>query len=138
MTSTAIQLVFLGTSSAQPSPTRNHSSLALNLNSDTWLFDCGEATQHQILKTDNVKMTRIRRIFITHLHGDHCLGLPGLLCTLAGMHKEDMVIDVVGPANTRSYLRSALKFTESFLGCVKYRVTELGLKDSFSGKFYIY
>lgn len=63
-----IRITFLGTASAQPSSTRNHSSLALHLDGEVWLFDCGEATQHQIQKS-SVKMGKIRKIFITHTHG---------------------------------------------------------------------
>lgn len=128
MTSTPIQLVFLGTGSAQPSSTRNHSSLALNLNSETWLFDCGEGTQHQILKAPSVKITRIRRFFITHLHGDHCFGLPGLLCTLAGTYSNQDTnyhVEIIGPKNTRLYIRNALIMTGSSLGMVRYTVHEL-------------
>jgi ribonuclease Z len=65
---TSFNLTFLGTASAQPSSTRNHSALALRLNADVWLFDRGEATQHQIQKS-NVKMGKIEKIFITHTHG---------------------------------------------------------------------
>lgn len=63
-----LNITFLGTASAQPSSTRNHSSLALRLDRDVWLFDCGEATQHQIQKS-NVKMGRVTKVFITHTHG---------------------------------------------------------------------
>jgi hypothetical protein len=66
---TALQVTFLGTASAQPSSTRNHSSLALHLGGDVWLFDCGEATQHQLQKSI-VKMGKIEKIFITHTHGE--------------------------------------------------------------------
>lgn len=65
----SIDITFLGTASAQPSSTRNHSPLALRLGKDVWLFDCGEATQHQIQKS-SVKMGKIEKIFITHTHGE--------------------------------------------------------------------
>lgn len=65
----SVNVTFLGTASAQPSSTRNHSSLALRLDGDVWLFDCGEATQHQIQKSA-VKMGRINKIFVTHTHGE--------------------------------------------------------------------
>ena len=79
-----MQLQFLGTGAGMPSKSRNVSALALNLDSpaaQTWLFDCGEATQHTILHT-TVRPGRIRRIFITHLHGDHILACPA--CFPAG------------------------------------------------------
>jgi hypothetical protein len=68
-TLSSINITFLGTASAQPSSTRNHSALALRLNGDVWLFDCGEATQHRIQKS-TVKMGKIEKIFITHTHGE--------------------------------------------------------------------
>jgi hypothetical protein len=74
----SLNITFLGTASAQPSSTRNHSSLALRLGGAVWLFDCGEATQHQIQKSE-VKMGKIEKIFITHTHGQFLLlhvGLP--------------------------------------------------------------
>lgn len=69
-TLSSLAVTFLGTASAQPSSTRNHSALALTLGGrgDVWLFDCGEATQQRIQKGD-VKMGKIRKIFITHTHG---------------------------------------------------------------------
>ena len=78
-----MNITFLGTSSGVPSLTRNVSSLALKLSqsSEVWLFDCGEGTQHQIMKS-NIKSSQIKKIFITHMHGDHIYGLPGLLATL--------------------------------------------------------
>lgn len=66
---TSLNVTFLGTASAQPSSTRNHSSLALRLGSDVWLFDCGEATQHQVQRS-KVKMGKIQKVFITHTHGE--------------------------------------------------------------------
>lgn len=69
MSFTNVNITFLGTASAQPSSTRNHSSLALRLNGDIWLFDCGEATQHRAQKA-TLKVGKIQKIFITHTHGE--------------------------------------------------------------------
>src|SRR5690625_3515145 len=76
-----MELTFLGTGAGIPSKERNVSAVALSLLQELnsiWLFDCGEATQHQILHT-SIKSRKINKIFITHMHGDHIFGLPGLL-----------------------------------------------------------
>ena len=111
-----MQLQFLGTGAGMPSKTRNVSAIALNLDqptAQTWLFDCGEATQHTILHTP-VRPGRIRRIFITHLHGDHIFGLPGLL-TSRGMMGCDTPIDLYGPTGIRRFLETALATSASYL-----------------------
>ena len=78
------QLTFLGTASGTPSVYRNVSSYCMSwTDGSVWMFDCGEGTQHQLLRCPDVSLGRIEKIFITHLHGDHCWGLPGLLCSLA-------------------------------------------------------
>ena len=76
-----MELEFLGTGAGVPAKHRNVSGLALKLLDERnaiWLFDCGEGTQMQILRT-NIKPRKIEKIFISHLHGDHIFGLPGLL-----------------------------------------------------------
>ena len=104
-----MNVTFLGTSSGVPSLTRNVSSLALKLSqsSEVWLFDCGEGTQHQIMKS-NIKSSQIKKIFITHMHGDHIYGLPGLLATL-GLSGNSNGIEIYGPSELRSFINSALK-----------------------------
>jgi len=103
-----VNLTFLGTSSGVPSLTRNVSALALKLSqsSEVWLFDCGEGTQHQIMKS-NIKSSQITKIFITHMHGDHIYGLPGLLATL-GLSGNSKGIEIYGPSELRSFIYSAL------------------------------
>ena len=76
-----------------------------------WLFDCGEGTQHQILRSD-LKLSQIRRIFITHLHGDHLFGLPGLLASV-GMAGHAERIDIYGPAGLDDYLSDTIRSSET-------------------------
>src|ERR1700748_1068304 len=75
------EVTILGSSSATPIFNRNPTSQALNINEKLYLIDCGEGTQQQMLKFD-VKASRIAHIFISHLHGDHYLGLIGLLSSM--------------------------------------------------------
>ena len=104
-----MNITFLGTSSGVPTLTRNVSSLALKLSqkAEVWLFDCGEGTQHQLIKS-TIKFSQIRKIFITHMHGDHIYGLPGLLATL-GLSGNSKGIDIYGPSNLKNFIYSALK-----------------------------
>jgi len=104
-----VNITFLGTSSGVPTLTRNVSSLALKLtqSSEVWLFDCGEGTQHQIMKS-NIKSSQIKKIFITHMHGDHIYGLPGLLATL-GLSGKSKGIEIYGPTQLGVFLNSAFK-----------------------------
>ncbi|KIP22274.1 Ribonuclease Z [Anoxybacillus ayderensis] len=104
-----MELLFLGTGSGVPSKGRNVSAVALQLLEErgaTWLFDCGEATQHQILHT-SIRPRRIERIFITHLHGDHIFGLPGLLGSRSFQGGETPLF-VYGPTGIRSFVETAL------------------------------
>ncbi|WP_297987795.1 ribonuclease Z [Anoxybacillus sp.] len=104
-----MELLFLGTGSGVPSKGRNVSAVALQLLEErgaTWLFDCGEATQHQILHT-SIRPRRIERIFISHLHGDHIFGLPGLLGSRSFQGGETPLV-VYGPAGIRTFIDTAL------------------------------
>lgn len=108
-----MQITFLGTSSGVPTRSRNVSSLAVRLpqRAEVWLFDCGEGTQHQFLRSD-LRVSQLSRIFITHLHGDHIFGLMGLLasCGLAGNVKR---IDIYGPAGLEDYLQACTRYSQT-------------------------
>lgn len=78
-------LVLLGTSSQRPTRTRNHNGYLLRWDGTGLLFDPGEGTQRQFTFAE-AKTTRVRHIFLSHLHGDHCLGLPGVLARMAFEH----------------------------------------------------
>ncbi len=107
---------FLGTSAGCPTLKRNVTSIAFVLDSpnyEVWLFDCGEATQHQILKS-SIKITKIRKIFITHLHGDHVLGLPGLLTTIS-INNSKYLLEIYGSKGIKKYIKYFLKITKSYI-----------------------
>lgn len=108
-----MQITFLGTSSGVPTRSRNVSSVALRLpqRAELWLFDCGEGTQHQIMRSD-LKISQLSRIFITHMHGDHIFGLMGLLatCGLAGNANR---IDIYGPPKLDEYIRTCSRYSHT-------------------------
>jgi ribonuclease Z len=89
------------------------SSIALRLpqRAEVWLFDCGEGTQHQILRSD-IRVSQITRIFVTHMHGDHIYGLMGLLasCGLAGNPSR---IDIYGPPKLEDYLKACSRYSQT-------------------------
>jgi ribonuclease Z len=110
-----MEITFLGTSSGVPTRSRNVSSVALRLiqRGELWLFDCGEGTQHQFLRSD-LRISQLRRIFVTHMHGDHIFGLMGLLasCGLAGNMEE---IDIYGPPELNDYLKACRRYSQTHL-----------------------
>ena len=103
-----MNITFLGTSSGVPTLSRNVSALALKLSqsAEVFLFDCGEGTQHQLMRS-NIKSSQIKKIFITHMHGDHIYGLPGLLATL-GLSGNSKGIEIYGPLGLKGFINSAL------------------------------
>ncbi|MCT3458923.1 MBL fold metallo-hydrolase, partial [Limosilactobacillus fermentum] len=111
-----MQIEFLGTGAGSPSKQRNVSSLALRLLEERnaiWLFDCGEATQHQILHT-TIRPRKVEKIFITHLHGDHIFGLPGFLSSRS-FQGGDEPLTIYGPKGIKDFVQTALKVSESRL-----------------------
>ncbi|WP_040208216.1 ribonuclease Z [Neobacillus jeddahensis] len=111
-----MDIFFLGTGAGMPAKLRNVTSIALKLLEErgaVWLFDVGEATQHQILHTA-IKPRRIEKIFITHLHGDHIYGLPGLLSSRSFQGGESEVT-VYGPKGIREYIHVSLALSQTYL-----------------------
>lgn len=111
-----MELIFLGTGAGVPSKERNVSAIALTMlqeQNSIWLFDCGEATQHQILHT-SIKPRKINKIFITHLHGDHIFGLPGLLSSRSFQGGED-VLTIYGPSGIKEYIETSLRVSGTHL-----------------------
>lgn len=98
------EIFFLGTGSAAPSLTRRHSSFALRKDGDILLFDCGESCQHQIIRS-NLSFNKINSIIISHLHGDHIYGLPGLLSTMF-LNKRDCPITIYGPKGIEQFIKA--------------------------------
>ena len=110
-----MELLFLGTSSGTPTRARNVSGLGLLEDSGKgwYLIDCGEGTQHQVLRTP-LSLSALRAIFITHVHGDHCFGLPGLLAS-AALQGRTAPLEIVAPHGIEAWLNGTLAMSETFL-----------------------
>ncbi|WP_057896676.1 ribonuclease Z [Liquorilactobacillus oeni] len=113
-----MEIEFLGTGAGSPAKSRNVTSIALKLLeeiNEIWLFDVGEGTQHQILRT-TIKPRKISRIFITHLHGDHIFGLPGFLSSRSFQGAEKLgQLTIYGPKGIKDYVQTSLRISQSRL-----------------------
>jgi ribonuclease Z len=105
-----MKIVLLGTSSAVPTLTRGLSATALIREGDIFLFDCGEGTQLQLMRS-GVKRSRIHSIFIGHLHGDHLYGIAGLLSTLH-LDGRETPLNVFGPEGLRNFLNASFRTSD--------------------------
>src|SRR3989344_5359819 len=97
-----IKITFLGTGNAVPTKKRNHTAILLTYKNENILVDCGEGTQRQF-KIAEISPSKITKIFITHWHGDHILGLPGLFQTLA-MNDYNKTLEIYGPKGTDHFI----------------------------------
>jgi ribonuclease Z len=93
-----LNVTFLGTAGSLPTPERNPSAILINREGEMLLFDCGEGTQRQMMRA-RTGMMRLNYIFLTHLHADHILGIPGLLETMAFQGRKKPLI-IAGPTHT--------------------------------------
>jgi ribonuclease Z len=122
-----IKVFFLGTSAQIPSARRNHSAILVNYNDENILVDCGEGTQRQFRKAQ-LNPCKITRIMITHIHGDHTFGLPGLLSTLnfSGYNKE---LQIYCPKGAKKIIKEFIDL-EHLKNGLRIKIQEV------SGKFY--
>src|SRR2546428_1054601 len=90
-----MQIVFLGTSGSWPTPRRNVSAVAVKRGPEVLLFDCGEGTQRQFMLS-KLSFMQVSRVFVSHFHGDHFLGLPGMVQSMS-MNGREAPLDVYGP-----------------------------------------
>ncbi len=105
-TPTLLRITFLGTSSSRPTVRRNVSGIAVQREGELFLFDCGEGTQRQMMRFG--VGFGVREIFISHLHADHYLGLPGLLRTMSLQGREEDLV-VWGGAGSEGQLRDTIE-----------------------------
>lgn len=111
-----MKLTFLGTSAGSPTAERNVSSIMLDLRQERgrlWLFDCGEATQMQMQKA-KFSLAKLEMIFLTHLHGDHLFGLPGVLTTRSLMQNQSP-LTLVGPKGIKQFIQTVIDISYSWL-----------------------
>lgn len=111
----SISVIFLGTSGAIPTEKRSLPATLLKRGNELFLFDCGEGAQRQMIRA-KIGFHKRMKVFLSHLHGDHVLGLPGLLQTMALMDRKK-ALEVYAPQGTKSFLESvkeALQFGLTF------------------------
>ncbi len=107
----AFEVTILGNSSASPTPNRHPSGQYLHICDHHMLIDCGEGTQMQ-LQRYKIKKSKLTHIFITHVHGDHILGLPGLLLSM-NLNKHEQAVNVYGPKELFEILKVFFQYTET-------------------------
>jgi len=129
-----MKLTFLGTSDAIPTAKRNHTSILLTYDGENILVDCGEGTQRQFRKA-KINPNRVNRILISHWHGDHVLGIPGMLQSMA-LSGYNKTLFVYGPKGTKKFMKEILK-TFLFQGKYKIEVQEVSGKFFETSDFYL-
>jgi ribonuclease Z len=102
-----MRLTFLGTAGSWPTKERSASAIALDMENELILLDCGEGTQRQFFQS-SASFMRVRRVFVTHFHGDHFLGLPGLIQSMCLNHRTEP-LDIYGPPDAEEMVGRALR-----------------------------
>ena len=110
-----MRVIFLGTAGSVPTQERSLPAVLIKRQNEQLMFDCGEGVQRQMIKA-KVGFHKKTKIFISHMHGDHVLGLPGLLQTMALMERQNK-IEIYGPQGVKQFLecvRETLQFGLTF------------------------
>ena len=102
-----MRITFLGTSGSTPTPQRGLPALAIERNGEIYLFDCGEGTQRQMM-TYHVNVSRVKAVFLTHIHGDHSIGIAGLLRTMA-LNRRTAPLEIYAPKGSEG-LKNLINF----------------------------
>ena len=123
-----MEVTFLGTGSMVPTKDRNQSGVFISYKKEGFLLDCGESIQRQ-LRIAKIKPTKITKILITHWHGDHVFGLPGLLSTLSHMHYQK-TLRIFGPRGTKE------KLTKMFEAFIFENNLKIDIKEVNEGVFF--
>lgn len=118
-----IEVTFLGTSSMVPTKDRNHSAILIKYKGNAILVDCGEGTQRQLTYA-GISASKITKVLITHWHGDHVLGLPGLVQTLAAQ-EYPTPLEIYGPPGTKKRIQSMFSAFEYDTKGIALQVTEI-------------
>lgn len=109
-----MRVIFLGTSGSAPTKARNLPSVAMEHEGEVILFDCGEGTQRQIMQF-SVNISKVSSVFITHAHGDHIIGIAGLVRTLA-LNKRTAPLRIYIPEGQESVIKSLIEFDNALIG----------------------
>ena len=102
-----MRLTFLGTAGSWPTKERSASAIALDTERELLLLDCGEGTQRQFFQS-SASFMRVRRVFLTHFHGDHFLGLPGLIQSMC-LNNRTEALDIYGPSDAKEMVERVLQ-----------------------------
>jgi ribonuclease Z len=121
----SMKITFLGTAAMQPTPERSTTAILISHKNENILIDCGEGTQRQ-LKIAGIKLTKITKILISHWHGDHVFGLPGLISTM-GASEYSKTLEIYGPKGTKKYMK---KLSKTFIPKDKVKIKVKEIKKS--------
>ena len=128
-----IKTIILGTAGSAPTKTRRMPSVAIIYEGDVLLFDCGEGTQFQMLEHD-INPVRVKAIFVSHAHGDHTIGIAGLVRTM-GMNNRKEPLWIFVPAGDERVIQSLIVFDRAL---INYKIIIKGIRSGivYSGKDY--